>query len=190
MKKWLLPVALGTVTLSACSVAFVLSLTSTMQIRTEYRTADGTFVGCDRVTNLNNTESSTTLVALKFNTNADLDALELGLYSETRQKVDDKFRTSVPASALSSDATSYSFVFRADSQTNPLPASVDKQAIVVVPKGDDKVKIVTVSNKVGDFRGWVRATADNVTATFTSGAKVPVYQNCTVTQITNDNIAF
>ncbi|GEM44904.1 hypothetical protein [Deinococcus cellulosilyticus] len=194
MKKWLLPL-FGTLALAACSNALILTLTSSMDIRTEYRTAGGEYVGCDNVEPLNsNTPSiTTTLVALRFNTNADLDSAELGLYSTTLGKVDPGFKTSVPANQLNSNATSYSFVFKADtSNNNPLPAQVGKQGIVVVPKGEDKIKIVSVGNQqpLGAFKGWVQATADGTRATFVSTNSFKVYNRCSIEQITTEDIAF
>ncbi|GGJ18583.1 hypothetical protein [Deinococcus roseus] len=187
MKKWLLP-ALGTLTLSACTISFVFGLTTNPTIKTEYRLANGQYVGCDDITPKGGGETlHMTQVRVNFSTNADLQKVTVRLDGEQTNGRDNDFVQTFNKADIDAVGNNFSVVFEADTAGDRLlPTEVNKEAIVVKAK----IKVVTATGKLpGGFRAVVTATStDGVTATRVSTQVIPVYQNCTVTEVTADSI--
>jgi hypothetical protein len=169
-------------------------------VKTEYR-APTSFVGCDRVDGVD----ATTVVKAELDTNGNLKKLFVQLQGQTNSLDDDNFRATFTLAAkdYSQDNDKHITVkFTADAATGKLlPASktsgISSQGIIVTPA---KITIkevqvnsadrVNPNNQNSGFKVAVQGTSDQdaTTSVLTSAATIPVYTNCTLVKVTNDEL--
>ncbi|PNY82718.1 hypothetical protein CVO96_16375 [Deinococcus koreensis] len=150
-----------------------------VDLTTEYTTGAGQYVGCDNVSNASAGRSASTQVKIEFAAAGTIQSVDLSLYSNTSAQEDPNFKENVPASKLQKlENGNYVFYFDANSSTGKLlPTSI------VVSPAVQKVKTVTVANKVGNGF-YTNLKINTSTSSFDIDSRylrvIPVYSNCTV----------
>ncbi|ULH15942.1 hypothetical protein MF271_04745 [Deinococcus sp. KNUC1210] len=161
-------------------------------VKTEYRTADGTYVGCDNVSNTS-TPSQTT-VATTFTLAGSISAVNVNLKGNSNGDYDNNYNaTFYPGDITNAGAQSYKATFVADSSlpnsTGFLPQSVHPQGIVVNPNTTTYVKLVTTDSPQGSFRSVVTVTSTTgQVISGTANRTIPVYSGCNVISTTTETL--
>lgn len=156
-----------------------------VDLKTEYATTltpVPQYIGCDNVTNPSTpSRAGATQVKVEFSAAGSIQSVDISLVSNTTAQADPNFVTTVQGKDLQKNSDgNYVVYFNANS--DPVAKKLLPTSIVVSP-ADQKVKVVTPSNKVG--QGFYTNLRINTgTSSFVLTSKnlrvVPVYSSCTI----------
>lgn len=159
------------------------------KLRTEYRldTPTGKFIACDNTAN-NPGRANLTQVAVDFTLSGFVQDLTISLKGGNSTRYDNNFTTTVKGSELPGTGGKYRITFNADSSAAD---TLLPQGIIVNPVAE-KVKVVSTNSnsRAGYFYPSFRVNTGSSTYSFSGLASftTDVYTNCTVKQITNEDI--
>jgi hypothetical protein len=158
-------------------------------LKTEFKTQDGTYVACDNVAQLNGSITSQTNVAVSFAVSGTLTSVDVGLRGVTTSQYDGNYKINIPAKDLASlGGNDFKTVFKADSVNGQyLPQSIRAQGIIVNP-AVVTIKIVSAKerlNTYGPGAFYAAVSANTSTGAVASGTTqflttIPVYSSCNV----------
>jgi hypothetical protein len=160
-------------------------------LQTEYKNQDSKSVACDNITQLNNSITTETNVAVTFNLAGSVNTLTVGLKGETTPEYDSNYRATVTGAELADlGGGSFKTVFKADSiNSQYLPQSVRPLGIKVNPV---KVTIKNVltneaqrASKYGPGGFYTDLVVNTTTGvSYSANSKnlysVPLYSQCKV----------
>lgn len=158
-------------------------------LKTEYRTQDGTYVACDNTALQNGSVTNVTNVAVSFSLAGSISSVDVGLRGVTTSQYDGNYNATIAAGQLADlGGNKFKTVFKANSVNSQfLPQSVRPLGIVVNPAAVT-IKTVSALNRQMEFGPG--AFYASVAVQTTSGATgsgntrflttIPVYSSCNV----------
>lgn len=194
MKRLMMLAALSTGLLASCNSGSApdgSGSATVSQVKTEFKTADGQHVACDKVTEGETTRTTTSL-AVRFSAEGSIKEIEVGLKGNKTSGNDDNYTFAISGEQLKNLGTNkYKMLIEANSNTGPLPAGI------IIKPTTTKIKTVSVQDRVeGDFGGFhanLKITTDTSnfeinSSSLGSNGNIPVYETCTVTGTTDEDL--
>ena len=158
-------------------------------LKTEYRTQDGTYVACDNTSLQNGSVTNVTNVAVSFSLAGSITSVDVGLRGVTTSQYDGNYNATVTANQLADlGGNKFKTVFKANSVNSQfLPQSLRPQGIVVNP-AQVSIKTVNAFNRqmtYGPGAFFASVTVQTTTGATGSGntrflTTIPVYSSCNV----------
>lgn len=198
MKKRLSIVGVISLGLVSCGITPDFSLIVYQPtLKTEWRTLEGDFVGCDKVWDGEVLYSTKTQVRASFSAVGELDRADLSLKGEDNNSTiedDDFVAVFRKENGLENSGDDYTVLFDANSATgNYLPAGVGQQGIIVRPKARTikEVRAYQADRpyvNAGFHAHLVGYSVSGQSATAPKSNAIPVYRQCFLIRDTGQNI--
>lgn len=178
MKKLLLAAIAATGLLASCGDTASTGDASAKitDIKTEFRTSNGTYVACGNLLSNNQQFVPDNQVGVYFTANGSISSVNIALVGNTSNQTNGYVATASGTQLQSLGTDRFKVIFDAKADGAMLP-----QSIVVNPVAR-YVKIVSVENYVGLFHAELTLNTPSGSATATtqylSNGNIPIYANC------------